>query len=425
MRLGKAASAGIFVIISLLGFLPLQVKAQNSTDGNLQEKVLEVFYPYRQGAPQVDGITPGTTINQTNFQVAEKVLPPEILRVVEAGDLEITVQETTDFPLREEFVSASVEHFGQVQLGEDGELKNYTKGLPFPILEGTDRQVGLKAAWNFRLRDLGDTMQNQGVLHSINNSGGIERSVETRYARMYGMHRLNPDLNVPEWEKEGIWWKDWVITLRPQDLEGAQLLTVHPDIDSVAHEKWAYDPRSRRTRKVVHNVYENSMGLNFMVEDYSGFNGYIYVHTWNYQGEQIALVPGFLKGERPTTGGKNNWYPMVPWELRKVVIMEVTPKDSSHPYGKRRFYIDRQTFSVLYAFVYDHDGNHWRTLFHCFGNPQFDSENANTGVPLHIGNIWVDYHTNHASVWVSDKMLVNKPLPPKMFTVKELMRRGK
>jgi hypothetical protein len=272
---------------------------------------------------------------------------------------------------------------------------------------------------------MGDSMQNQGALHSINNSGGIERSVETRYARLYGMHRLSPDRNVPKWEEEGVWWKEWGITLRPQDIEGAQFLTLHPDADSPAQEKWAYDPRTRRTRKVVHNVYESSMGINFMVEDYSGFNGYLYAHTWHYQGEQIALVPGFLKGEQLTTGGKNKWYPITPWELRKVVIMEVIPKDSNHPYSKRRFYIDRQTFSVLYAFVYDHEGNHWRTLFHCFGNPKFYPENADAGVPLHIGNVWIDYQTNHASAWIADKLLYNRPLPPKMFTVKELMRRGK
>jgi len=335
------------------------------------------------------------------------------------------VQETTDFPLREEYVSATIEHFGQVQMGEDGELKNYTKGLPFPLLDPADPQAGVKAAWNYRYRDMGDSLQTQGALNSVNNSGGVEKSVETRYARLYGMHRLNPDHNVPRWEKEGTWWREYSIVLRPQDLEGAQRLTFHPDANTSAEDAWAYDPRSRRIRKVVHNHYEASVGLNFMVEDYSGFNGYIHAHTWRYQGEQVALVPGFLKGTRPTFGGKNNWYPLIPWELRRVVVVEVTPKDSNHPYGKRRLYIDRQLFTVLYAFVYDHDGAHWRTLFHCLANPKFDPENADAGVPLQVGNVWIDYQTNHASVWVGDKVLLNKPLPPNMFTVEELMRRGK
>jgi hypothetical protein len=46
-----------------------------------------------------DTVTPGTTIDQHNWQVAEQVLPPEILRPLQAGEFVITVQETTDFPI--------------------------------------------------------------------------------------------------------------------------------------------------------------------------------------------------------------------------------------------------------------------------------------------------------------------------------------
>lgn len=420
--LRKASSLRIFVIASVLGFLPVRTSAQ---DGNLKEQLFEVFHSYRQGSPQVEGITPGTKITEDNYQIAEKVLPAEILRVVQAGDMEITVQATSDFPLYEDYIAASLEHFGQAQIGEDGELKNYIKGLPFPLLDPSDPQVGLKAAWNFRYRYLGSSIQTLGTLRSVNNSGTVERSVETRYARLYGMHRLGPDSNVPEWEQEGTWWREHSIVLRPQDLEGAQRLTFHHDADTAANGAWVYDPQTRRTRDVVDNHMETSFGLNFLVEDHSGFNGYLREHTWRYMGEQVALVPGILKGPQPTLGGKNKWYLTVPWELRKVVILEATPKNPNHPYGKRRFYIDRQMFSVFYAFVYDHEGNHWRTLFHCFGDPTFDPKNANVGVPLHMGNIWVDYKSNHASIWTADEVLISQPLPPKMFTVKEMVRRGK
>jgi hypothetical protein len=239
------------------------------------------------------------------------------------------------------------------------------------------------------------------------------------------MHRLSPDRNVPQWEKEGIWWKEIILTLRPSDLEGAQLLTVHPDADVLAIEKWAYDPRTRRTRKVVFNPLEATFGLNFLTEDHSGFGGYFHTQTWRYQGEQVALVPGFLKGTKPTSGGKNGWYPMIPWELRRVVIVEATPKEPDHPYGKRRFYIDRQLFWVLCAFVYDKDGAHWRTLFHVLANPKFDPENADVGVPMQVGNVWIDYKTNYASIWVEKKILLNQPLPPGIFTLEEMLSKGK
>jgi hypothetical protein len=397
------------------------VQAQN---GN--QDALAGFHPYRDGKPQVAGITPGMTINKDNVQIAEKVLPPEVLRVIQAGDFDITVQETSDFPLFEPYIQASVEHAGTAQLGADGQVTGYIAGQPFPIIDSSDPQAGLRAAWNFRYRYLGDTVQTQGMLRSINSSGNVERGVDTYYSRRYGMHRLDAKDNVPKWEKEGTWYREHSIVLSPQDLEGAQRLSLHYADDTANQKGWVYDPQSRRTRSVVVNLHETSFGLNFLVEDHSGFNGYVRDHTWEFIGEEVVLVPGLIEGTPPEYGDKNGWYPQAPWELRKVVIIDATPKDSGHPYGKRRFYFDRQIYSILLAFVYDEQGKHWRTLFHSFGRPEFDPDNKDAqGAPLHLGNSWVDYKSDSAAVWSADEFLVNKPLKPKQFTVKEMVRRGK
>ena len=417
MRFRKVDIA--LMIIASVGFFSSGVHAQEN------EALLAGFHPYRDGTPQVEGITPGLKITTDNAQVAEKVLPPEVFRYVQAGDYAITVQETTDFPPFQGYIDASLKYAGQTQIGADGELTNYTAGQPFPHLDASDPQAGLKIAWNFRYRHFGDTMQNQGTLRSVNNSGNIERAVENTYARMYGMYRPNPDNNVATWEKEGTWFRDHSVVLSPQDIEGAQQLTFHYAADANEKKGWAYDPQSRRTRSVVVSMLDSSFGLNFMVEDYNGFNGYLSEHTWDYVGEQVVLVPGLLQKTPPEFGGKNGWYPLIPWELRKVIVLDVTPQKSGHPYGKRRLYIDRQFYSVMYAFAYDHTGAHQRTLFHVFANPAFDPDNADVqGVPLHVGNTWIDYLEDMASIW-SGKVVINQPINPKRFTVKEMVRRGK
>jgi len=411
----------IICVASMLATLPLSVSAQEE-----DQELLDGFLPYRNGSPQVDGITPGMTITKENVQVAAKVLPPEIVRVIQAGDFEITVQATTDFPILEDYRQASIEHVGQVQIGADGELQNYTVGQPFPLIDPADPQAGLKAAWNFRLRYMGDTIVTQGVLRTVNSSGNTERAVDTLYIRMYGMYRTNPDLDVSKWAKEGTWWREHSIVLGPQDMEGAQSLTFHYAADTANQKSWAYDPQSRRTRSIVVNHLASSFEANFLVEDHTGFQGYLHDHTWKYIGEQVALVPGFIGGTPPEYGGKGGWYPQSPWELRRVVVLEATPNDSGHPYGTRRIYIDRQIYSVLCLFVYDREGNHWRTLFHTFGDPAADPDNAHAkGTHLHLGNVWIDYKSNSAALWTADKILLNKPLKPRTFTVKQMVRLGK
>ena len=52
-------------------------------------------------------LQPGMTVDQHNWQVAEQGLPLEILRLLQAGDFSITVQETTDFHVRPASLAAT------------------------------------------------------------------------------------------------------------------------------------------------------------------------------------------------------------------------------------------------------------------------------------------------------------------------------
>ena len=410
-----------------LAFAAAGGHAQEADSADMPTELRDIFYPYREVTPQVEGITPGMTISKDNAQVAETVLPPEILRVVQAGDFEIRVQETTDTPLFAGYVAASARNVGQVQLGADGRLENYTSGQPFPVLDVSDPQAGVKAAWNYRYRYMGDSLMTQGVLRSINSSGRVERS---------GRYRLRPSVrHAPA---------------RPgrqcgKMAEGRHLVARALGRAPAAGPRRRSEPvlplrrRQHRAQGVGLRSQESPnpgaspptcskprLGLNFLIEDHAGFQGYIRDHSWNYLGEQVVLIPGIVKGQAPEDfGGKGNWYPQIPWELRRVHVVEAIPSDPNHPYGKRRLYIDRQLYAVFYSLIYDREGQHWRTLFHLLGYSAFHPDNTDVpGISVHLGNLCVDYQNDVASLWTG-KVLINKPVKPRRFTVKEMIRRGK
>ena len=109
-----------------------------------------MFQPYADGKPSVEGLAPGTKIEQDSWQGAQDYLPAGILDKIKAAELAFEVQETTALPVSEAYITATHNHSEQVQLGADGELDGYVAGLPFPVLDPTDDQAGLKAAWNLR-----------------------------------------------------------------------------------------------------------------------------------------------------------------------------------------------------------------------------------------------------------------------------------
>jgi hypothetical protein len=96
MACAKTLGLVVAVVLGLVA-----VGGQAEVD-RLAEQRLAVFYPYRQGLPHVEGISPGLRLDATNFQLARAVLPAELLKYGLAGDFALTVQPTTDMPLEEE-----------------------------------------------------------------------------------------------------------------------------------------------------------------------------------------------------------------------------------------------------------------------------------------------------------------------------------
>lgn len=410
--------------LSLFVALGLASLSTAASGEDRQQQISNLFHLYRQETPQIAGITPGLRIDSANSHVAASVLPPDLLKYVQAGDFTITVQATTNMPLREEYIKATLDHSGQVSLG-GGALTNYVAGLPFPLIDPQDPQAGEKAAWNHRYRDRGDTVQYWPTNELRNSSGGVERADRLYIASVYGMHRPQAEQNLVQWEHTGVYSKTYLRTLAPSDTEGNQTLSYTHNDDMSSDAIWLYDVKTRRTRKVVDNPYQAGGGGELLMEDRSGFAGYIRSYEWTFLGEQVMLVPGPLKASESTWGGRGNWYPQDPWELRRVLVVEAKPKGPHPMYSRRVLYIDKQTWVTCYALAYDLSGVHKRTFLMVYVHPQYNPWNNPVWVPQILTQASIDYQREYASIFQTHKILSNQPLNPHRFSVVGLMLGGK
>ena len=395
------------------------------------EQVLRGFFPYRQGPPRVTGIAAGTALAPGNWQLAQGVLPPEILSAVRDGELTILVQDTSDLPVRPEYITATIEHAGGVSLDSAGHLVQYRAGLPFPVLDAADPQAGLKAAWNARYADSGDSVQRFESLQARRGTGEYEYGFSFFYARAYGMHRAKPEHDIPAWVEEGVWYKEFMQVLHP-----APAITVHPQLGLV-HLRYWHDEDTRpvlqwyitgyltinRNLVLVYNPEASAWQFPLLYEDLVG--GYVHAYQWHLLGAQVALVPGFIQGSTPLFGGQHAGYPLDPWELRTVYVVEAVPRRSEHPYGRKVFFFDQQTFAPLYVLIYDQQGKHWRTNFFSYAHPNAYPGGAEVRVPILIGRSWIDFTIDRATVDLVSEAIYNQPLPPEFFTRANMLRKGK
>ncbi len=409
------------LLVGLLWGMAQPVYAELSAD-----IIQQMFYPYAQGQPAAAGLTPGTTVSKDTWDAAKEYLPPEILDKIQAGEFQFSVQDTTDLPVSEAYIEATKKYAEQVKLSADGELAGYVAGLPFPVLDPADPQAGLKAAWNMRYRDFGDVVQIWNTFRLVSESGSADREIENYYVIAYGMHRPVTDSENPnKWEQDGILYKEFYHILTPFDLKNSMALKHRYVRDQANDDNWAYTPASRKIRKIIVKQEDTAYDSSALNEDYFGFWGYVRSCDWKLLGERTLLAPVGAKVASTTWGGRGQWYPVDPWELRKMIVLECTPKERNHPYSKRVLYIDQQTFAPVYAVLYDRQGQHQKTLFDLYGNPQYNPGNEQVRVPVWIGESVIDYENKFASITVVTKTVYNQALPDDFFNLDKIAARGR
>lgn len=404
-----------------------------STPERFREQVLAEFHPHSHGAPTRGDVAPGTELTRETWQVARELLPPEILKAVVDGHLTVHIQETTDLPPSPEYITATLEHSTTVRLTADGALESYTAGRPFPFLDAADPQAGLKAAWNLRYRDAGNRLEQWGEISVLNHQGDTQHTFAFYYARAFGMYRAKQQDNVPEWEQDGIVYKEFTeIPVLPGDDPVAErggqagraslVLRYRYNRDARPIAQWFYAPISRKVETQAYAPERSTFGSTMILADVVGED--IPRQTWRLVTATVALVPGLIKNQQARFDGSDG-YPLDPWELRHVYVVEMAPRSPSHPYGRKLFYLDQQTFAPFYEVIFDRENVHWRTIFFSYGNPQFSSENRNAHAPILLGQSGIDHHARAATLSLVKKALYNQPLSLQLFTFSGLMKRGK
>ena len=369
------------------------------------------FFPYKEAAqvPEVPA-----TLSQRNWQRAEGLLPAELVERVKTGELEIRTQGTTDLPPSPAYVDATRRNAGKARLRPDGSLEGYVAGRPFPQINPADPQAGLKLAWNSRYHESVDSAQAWGVFQVLDGTGRMVRDMEFYYALAYGVHRLDAKANI--WEGDGVLFKEFYQVLAPEDVKNQMRLKLRYDDDRTSDLNFAWIPETRKVRQVNVDPRERMMSSELLNEDFYGFWGYLHEYDWRFLERATLLAPVAVKAAKATFEPRRG-YPADPWEMRTMLLLEGTPKDPNHPYGKRVLFVDEQMGVPPYVFAYDRQGKHYKTIFTLYGNPAFSPGNERVRGPLWLGQTVINHATGDAAVTVMNRIVVDARVRNEFFTV--------
>ena len=345
-----------------------------------------------------DGLKPGMTLDQSNAQLAQDLLPPEILEHYKTGGYSNPI---VDYPLGlyewpPDFKASTEKNAGQfkisdqgsVVLNSTGEQPPYILGYPFPIIDAADPQAATKILWNYvYLTWYYGNLHAQSQVNWVNPQAMERRTdQDVNFAYFDGIAEHERMPNPQNFSTQQL-----VVAQTPADLAGTAALNWRYRDPTKRDSAWAFVPALRRVRAVSPaNRSDGFLGSDMSQDDGPFFDGKPEDFTWTLKGEadQLRIVdPISLQGKSnsiwvPAGGWRANWddnlkiigYQDPTWKglawaprsaalaKRRFWIIEGAPKDRYYLYGKIQLYIDKETYQGAWNRKFSWQGELLNTL---------------------------------------------------------------
>jgi hypothetical protein len=351
-------------------------------------------------APAPAKLEPGVTLSQQNWQLAEGLLPPEILAHYQKGEYENRILSWPNGRMRWEpaFEEATKNNAGKYALSPEGSIVEvasgqqppFIYGFPFPNIDAQDPQAAAKILWNayYGYWYLGNSHNEVRLIWVNPDRVDREAGQDVHFFYYDGQppERRPPNPN-------NYFIQMIASATSPADLHGTTALTWRFRDADKRDQNWAYVPALRRVRAVSPaNRSDGFLGSDMSQDDGPFFDGKAedfewkligtgdtlrYVdplslegsksqHLWLPKGGWRTVWPSDIKVfglEDPTWKGIG-WAPIGPQlAVRPMWIIEATPKDKYYLYGKVQLYIDQETFQGAYNRKFSWSGELLNTYY--------------------------------------------------------------
>jgi len=415
-----------------------------------EEIIQESFFPYNDWTPTYEGYEPGVVINADNVDQYKEIIDDFTFRYIKKGWYEVRTAATTSMPLHDNYVQATRDSARNNTLSNDGILENFQAGRPFPQEpDSNDPQAGTKLIWNFqRSINAGDSETIHPFYWTFKslNKGTVERQIRFEWHFLNWQHRVMFDPQPTIEPNPGkIFRSVYGTVLEPFDLGNTQLLIQRYENDLKRDDAWLYLGFQRRVRRLASGqITDAFLGSDAMIEDFEGYNGRVSDYNWEYLETKNVLLPYYNDRTQQTLdtepandpdgfqfikmGGQGNCFPQNTWQLRKVHVINGTPKDANHPLSRRVAYQDAQTGTLGMVYIYDKKGDPWKWFPICKVHSDAKGgleRNKGTGVAIYDCAVFLDEQAAHCTTLQFKSVINAEENLAKIFNVQNMRKKGR
>lgn len=314
-------------------------------------------------------------------------------------------------------ITATKQYNGRSKVNEQGEIINWVAGVPFP-----DTDDALKMAHNFRCRNYGDTQKTleSGFIVDGKLKYDLKLEIQNNFCFFSGRVDMPP---LPELSNnpQQIWRAFHMVQTQPPEVRNMRILETHYKDRLRSYDSWFWMPTIRRMRRRSTSERQDSQGgADFCGFDNYGWDGPISLNTYRYLGAKELLLSRHQSYKTLEHDPGICLWNGVQRERIKAHILEVTNNDPNFLYSKMIWYLDPESWQILYSDRYDRQGRLWKVLDQLgFLAPGYKG----VEVCFMAGNQMIDVQRTHSTL-ATGKYEFGISLPETMFTTSYLQKHG-
>ena len=369
----------------------------------------------------------GKTIDKTNIDQVAEFMPesyagiykdPEKWGAPKGELITATIVPYKRIIQTKGFLEATKKYAPLVQTNSDGSIANYAEiaGFPYP-----NPKTGLEMAWNMDFNNHGDTEHFFRDGPNINPKQRTERrsTQEQWFALWVGRTEIEPKPAMLN-NKKGVRRGTFVHMWEPPEFINTRFYNLRyldPKKDDVTYLWYA---NFRRVRRMSTAQRTDSIdGTDLVFDDEFFWDGHIQRNTYKYTGKKDLLCvrnQDMSKLTRPNGQGHGNG---LMFERCNTLVVEAISKDPNYLYSKRIWYLDPETFIILWTDIYDQKGRFWKAFMQIMSNYKTLKGETTNNI---AGSSFQDFQRAHSGYSTNDFKAVSLEISPKKFTITELRR---
>jgi Protein of unknown function (DUF1329) len=367
-------------------------------------------------------VKPGDIIGPENWPKVKGMVGENLLNRIKQG-YTFSIKQGRSIGFPRDYTAATARYFTEVKLGPSGELLNYVAGLPFPDVRFNDPQIGLKMAWNFYWRWLGDDYRTGGgtaegkIIRYAIERDGSERRADVLHHTVKTRGRVTLDAKPVLTGYEHIDWMQLRADEYPRDTAGTTTLEIRYADPKRDDDLYIYVPSIRRVRRAPPIQRCATIAPSeFNFDDINSFGGKVSDFNYRFLG-QSKMLGNFAQEQIPFYRKRGDYLPLrESWEIVDTYSLEITPKDPSYCYPRKVIYFDTQNFEALWTMIWDAKGNYWKEQFALRSPVKLaDGQSA-----LSVGSVIIVNVQNGRSTLVDAVRAYNQGYQPSLFTLATL-----